>query len=50
VTKDARKEQMTLFVNYIFIVNFWKLSAEKKALNTGIFNYDWMVSMNSFDE
>lgn len=41
---------MTLFVNYIFIVNFWKLSAEKKGLNMGIFNYDWTVALNSFEE
>ncbi len=48
--KDARMEQMTLFVNYIFIIHFWKLSTDKKGLNKNIFNYDWMISLSSFDQ
>jgi hypothetical protein len=47
---NSRKEVMTIFLNFIFIVNYWKLKSEEKDFNSGIFNYDWTVSNSAFDQ
>jgi hypothetical protein len=46
---QARKELLTIFLNFVFVINYWKLTEEQKKYNPTFFNYDWTVSKQSFD-